>query len=219
MSRVILKYWRKIINKDLIEKKLWLRRECATMLSKDSVSEWLSEAVKKTFVWSVFKKLISYFRQIRIVRIIIAVIGYTVTLLGTGVAFVIFATVALFILPIVALFTIAIIFISVLQRKKVCRQMEENLHGKNVLVFLCDKKTDIANSFGKAIVLDHARKENCVVLIISPYLISPKGLESKESYISFRQEYENVYTVRKYVYFDLKRKILTKKCESTMFFV
>lgn len=95
--------------------------------------------------------------------------------------------------------------------------MAENLLGKNVLVFLCDRKTDIGNSFGKRIVIDFVKEKNCAVLIISPYLISPKGLNKNDAYISFRQECDNVYTVRKYVYFDLKRKILTKKCENTVF--
>ena len=189
------------------------------MLSKNSVSEWISETVKKTLVWSVFDRLLSYFHQIRIVRLIFSVISYTVTILGTGVAFVIFATLVLFVLPFIALCAIAIVFISVLQRKKVCRQMSSLLSEKNVLVFLCDRNSDISQSaFGQKVVLDHAKDENCVSVIVSPYLISHKGLIRSDAYISFREEKENVFTVRKYVYFDLKRKVLEKKCANTIFF-
>ena len=209
----------KIINKDIIKKKLYSRSEYANAMSEDSFSKWLHHTVTSTAVWSFSDRILRYFRKFRLIRLVFTAISYIFTFLGTGVAFIAFSAILLFVLPILALFGIAIVFASVLERKKICAEMEQILENKSVIVFFSERDNEnLSCAFQKKMILEHASENGCVSILVSPYFISPKGLFKKSFYISVREEGDRIFTVRKYVFFALKNKILKSKCASTVFF-
>ena len=97
--------------------------------------------------------------------------------------------------------------------------MSSLLDKKRIFVFL-PIRTDRfeESSFFAGNCLDIASRKNCAVLIVSPYYISKKGIGENNFFFSVREESKNVYIVRKYAFFYLRKRILDRSQEQTVYF-
>ena len=97
--------------------------------------------------------------------------------------------------------------------------MSVALDSKNVFIFLPTRADRFGESkFFKWNCLDFAKKKDCAVLIVSPYYIAKKGLTNEKFFFSVREEAKNVYTVRKYAFFHLRKRILDRSVSKTVYF-
>ena len=82
--------------------------------------------------------------------------------------------------------------------------MRTILEGREVYVLFLTKHE---NPFLAQNAKSLAMQENCTVLIVSPYWISGRGLFAARFFCTVRKETENIYLVRRYYLFMLKRKV------------
>ncbi len=54
-------------------------------------------------------------------------------------------------------------------------------------------------------------KEGNAAVLISPYWISPRGLRGKEFYFTIRMEEQNLYLIRRYYFFSLRKSVLREE--------
>ena len=97
--------------------------------------------------------------------------------------------------------------------------MSDKLAAKNLFVFFPARGDRFEESrFFKGNCLDLASKKDCAVLIVSPYYIFKKGLGGKKFFFSVREEAKNVYIVRRYAFFYLRKRLIDTADKQAVYF-
>ena len=195
------------------------RAENANAFLAGSFTAWIGHIFKSATPVKIFKRIYRYFRRITLIRTVIAVSSYILTFLGTGVAFLIVTALFLVIMPLLALVCFALVFASLFDRKKLYERMTKALNGKNVFVFIPSRSDGFDKSrFFRGNCLDLAKGKDRAVLIVSPYYIFKKVIGGKKLFFSVREESKNVYIVRRYAFFYLRKHLLDRSDGQTVYF-
>ena len=154
-----------------------------------------------------WKRLLAYVRKFRTVAFIFRVIGILITVLETG-ALVIFTTVIfLILLPILAALMLGILITARIDSRRANRTMKAALEGKKTYLFFLPRE---ASAFFFSNAQSLAAKGSAVILI-SPYWISAKGFQKGHFYFTVRQETKNIFLIRRYYFFSLRKRVLKEK--------
>lgn len=156
-------------------------------------------------IYTLWKSFLSYFRKIRMVSILIKVFSIVFGILQTGTLVILTTAVFLVVLPILTAFMLGILLTALLESRSSNKKMSAALDGKEIYVLFLSKQE---NSFLKSNAKSLASMKNRAVIIVSPYWISRKGLTAGHFFSTVRKEYENVYLVRRYYFFKLKKQVL-----------
>ncbi len=196
-----------------------MRRENADASENGSYFAWLKGSLKAAVFTSFFQKALKYFRRFRLIRTLFTVFSYIFTFLGTGVALIIVSVIFLVIMPILAVFGFAAVFISVFKRKKVCAFMKHELSGKEVFIFFPPRDPKYYKCpFFVGNCQDMVKSENSAVIVVTPYFMAAKGINSHRAFLTVRKESDNIYTARKYIFFTLRKRVLEKNTKRTIYF-
>ena len=155
--------------------------------------------------WQSFLSLLRRFRTLAFIWRILTVIF---TVLETGVLVLLTTAIFLVILPLAAALMLGILITALLESRRTNRQMKHLLAGKRVCVLFLSTKE---NRFLEQNAAMFSHRENTAVIVISPYLISPRGLRTGSFYCTVRPEAENIYLVRRYYYFSLRKHVFGDK--------
>ena len=91
------------------------------------------------------------------------------------------------------------------------RLMKEALLGKTVYVLFLHRSGEFSHGrFWRQNARSLAALPNSAVILVSPFLISPRGLSRVSFYRSFRREEHNIFTVRQRYFFLLKKTTLSE---------
>ena len=163
---------------------------------------WLS--AKESTLGRLFKRFIRFFRRLRVVRWVSNIL---LILLTAVLASAVFIT----IIPFLLLSSITALFAVILNARSANQKMRSQLYGKHIVVIVPhDHMTLRQDSFLSHCAKEMASKPNTAVLVVSPHLLSRKGLGGRGMYFTARREGNNLYLVRKSYYFLLRRKVLEK---------
>lgn len=196
-----------------------MRRENADATENGSYFAWLKSSLRATAFTSFFQKALKYFRRFRLIRTLFTVFSYIFTFLGTGVALIIISVIFLVIMPILAIFGFAAVFISVFKRNKVCAFMNQELKDKKVFVFFPPRDPKYYKCpFFVGNCQDMANAENSAVIVVTPYFMLSEGIFSRHAFLTVRKESDNIYTVRKYIFFTLRKRVLERNTKRTVYF-
>lgn len=158
--------------------------------------------------YALWKELLSYFRRFRLVAILIKAFTILLTVLETG-ALVIFSTLLfLVLLPLLTAWMLGILLTALIEARKSNRVMQKRLAGKKIYLLTLSKDE---NRFFYQNARALAKDEKSAVLVLSPYWISGKGIGSSRFYCTVRQDGKNLYLVRRYYFFMLKKRVLADK--------
>ena len=171
-----------------------------------SIFGYALSAFRRARLYAAWKTFLTRFRQIRMVAIILRILSAALTLLQTG-AFVLLATVLLLIvLPLLLAFLLGILLTALLQSGRSNRFLRARLEKKHVYVlFPSNLDTPFLHQNVRSLSADPTH----AVLLVSPYWISGKGLIQSSFFCTVREEWENVFLIRRYYFFKLKRQVLT----------
>ena len=96
-----------------------------------------------------------------------------------------------------------------LRARRMSRRLEESLAGQRIRVLIPSRgKALRTGSFFIRWAQSMGHEEGVTVLVISPYLLSPKGLGGKGFFLTARKEADGVYILRRHYYFALRRRVL-----------
>lgn len=179
-----------------------------TLLRHRFFLTYVFDILRHARVYLLWKELLSYFRKFRLVAILIRVFTFLITILETG-ALVVFSTLLfLVLLPLLGAWMLGILLTALIEARKSNRVMQERLQEKKVYLLSLSKEE---NPFFSQNARALARDEKSAVLVLSPYWISGKGIDGNRFYCTVREDGENVYLVRKYYFFTLKKRVLADK--------
>lgn len=183
----------------------------AIALAASSYLKYIFTRISRAALYSLFKKIMSGFRKFKLVSTMIRIISSILAILGTGAFFIFISGTVIFFIPIFILLCAAAYVAGMLFRKKAFKLLEAILCGKNILVFFppMGRAFQKSSCFQKTIELvsNETNIEN-FSLIVSPHLISSKGLGGKGYYPVMRMEKVNVCIIRRNAFFALRKKLL-----------
>ncbi len=146
---------------------------------------------------------LAYFRRFRMISYIIRVIGYLFALLQTGTLVLLTTALFFILLPLLLLSVGGMLLVAFLDMRKSGKKLKKIIGEKRVYVFFA------VGEFGASNAQALSREEDLICLSVSPYWVSPDGATSKRFYLNVRRESSNYFTVRRYFYFHIRKKILS----------
>ncbi|MBQ1229471.1 MAG: hypothetical protein IIX80_00410 [Clostridia bacterium] len=163
---------------------------------------WITSAP----LYAQWRRLLSYVRRFRTITFLLRTLGVLLTVLQTGALVLVGTLLFLVLLPSAAALMLGILLTALLESRRSNRYLRNHLDGRPVTVLFLSEE---ASPFAIANAKDLAARGN-TVLAVSPYLISAKGLHRRASFsCTLRQEFENVFLVRKYYFFSLQKQVLS----------
>ena len=149
----------------------------------------------------VITRLVLYLRRVQVVRMTATV------LLAAGAALLV-AILSAALLPFLFFGTGVLSILALLQSRRMNRKLRQALDGRRVRVFIPPRGGALnANSF----FIRNARAmadEGVAVIVVTPYLVSVRGLGGRGGFFTARREADGLYLVRRHYFFFLRRHVL-----------
>ena len=190
--------------------------ECrsASLVQETSYFGYLKKRLQTASLYSLWIRILTYFRRFRLISTVIKVVSYALTIVGTGAFFLAVTASTLILVPFVFIFFSFFLLSRLLTRKKKFESLARVLSGRTVYVFFPPPGYSFKEGvyFEKNVkILSQGSSGNNFVIIVSPYFISPKGIGGKKRpyYHVLRYESENVCIVRRSSFFALRRNLLS----------
>ena len=164
---------------------------------------------KQAPLYTYWKNLLDYIRRFRMIAILFRILTLLFSILQTGALVLLSTALFLILLPSALILTLVLLAAALVDSIRANRKMSIALKDKNVYILFLPREKCL---FLQANAKDLAARGNAVILI-SPYWISSNGFSKGRFYCTVRNEEKNLYLIRRYYFFSLRKKILQKeKC-------
>jgi hypothetical protein len=107
---------------------------------------------------------------------------------------------------------LAILITALLESRRIDRHLSRVIEGKGVYVLFMSEEP---SAFFAQNVASLAEKG--IVLIVSPHLILSRGIGQGRFYCTARLECKNVYLIRRYYFFHVKKKLLPLRSTAMLY--
>jgi len=187
----------------------------AELVSSNSYFSYLKDKLLTAPLYSEWKRILSYFRRVRLISTVIKVAAAILTVVGTGAFFIVVSGTLLVFIPFASLFLAFFYLAGITRRKKHFAKLEIMLRSRNIYVFFPPKGRPFENGscFSETVrIISNDTKKDNFVIIVSPYFLSPKGVEGSSAryYHVLRYDSSNVCIIRKNAFFALRKRVLSK---------
>lgn len=192
------------------------RAEYSILTENKNYIGFLINKIRRTRIFELWNKYMSYFRKLGVVPITIKAISYILVLVETSAALFLIATSFIVIIPLVTAIFASMIISAVVSYRTDNKRMSLAIDGKNIFVFFPRGKDELSGrSFWTSSLLDIASHKDSAVIIVSPFFLSISGLGGKHNrfYTNLRRERDNVFLVRRHYFFSLRKHVLTKNSD------
>ena len=164
----------------------------------------LRSEIKRARLYAIWQGALAYFRRLRLLTVIARLIALLFSALQLGTTVLLTTVFLLILLPLLAVAVIATLLTAAVTSRQSNRFMLKRLHQKQVYVLFLPKEPH-------AFFLQNARalaaQNGCAVILISPFFLSGKGLDDKRFYFTVCNGGEQLYLVRRYYFFSLRRHV------------
>lgn len=170
--------------------------------------------VTQNSIYVYARRVIDWFRRFRLVAFLIRIFTLFFTLLQTGAAILLSTLLFLVALPLLLSLLLGILLTAFLESGRSNRLLLEATRDKQVYVLFPTKEPNV---FFIANARSLATRENACVIVVSPYWISSRGLSKGYFYCTSRKEEKNIYLIRRYYFFSLRKNVLEKRETAFLF--
>lgn len=180
---------------------------------KSSFLRYLWESVMESALVQLLSMLIQYLRRMRAVQLIL-----TVLLALTAVVTV--AVVSAAALPFLLLGAALAAMLALLRSRRMNRILRGELASRRIRIMIPPRgKSFSKDSFFLRNARAMANESGVTVIVVTPYLVSNRGINRKGSFFTARKETSNLYLVRRHYFFILRRRVLdTLNCDITVIY-
>lgn len=162
------------------------------------------EVLSHAPVVSAWRSFLTYLRRFRTVAFVLRALTVLFAVLETGALVVLSTAIFLVLLPFAVALMLGILLTALLESRRSNRMMAHALEGKTVLVLFASSPISPYQR-GNA---QELAERGYAVIVISPFLISPRGIRESGFYCTVRTEAKNLYLVRRYYFFSLRKRVL-----------
>ncbi len=168
---------------------------------KGSFLTYLWDTITSSLPVRIISELWMYLRRLRVVSVIL-------TMLPVVGAVAVLTVLSAAALPFLLIGTATLALIGWMRSRRMNHIMSEKLAGKHIRVFIPPRAMPLDTRSFMARSARSMVDDDTAILIVSPYLISSRGVGGKGAYFTARAESEGVYIVRRHYYFILRRRVL-----------
>lgn len=183
-------------------------REGRLIMSSYSYPRYLLSTLRQSTAYRGWMRLLTYFRRFRLVSVIIRVATSLVTIIETSALLIVAATVFIVTLPLLLAASLITAVAVMISGRRCNRRLEPLLRDKQMFVFF-PTATPRRGGVLDATICQLSADPRNAIFAVSPHLISSELLGRREPYFIQCQVAENVYYVRKYYFFMLRRGVLS----------
>ena len=180
---------------------------------KRSFLRYLFDAVKESAVAQIITKFLRYLKRFQLMQTVIPI------LLAAGAVATVTLVSPLATMILAASIVIPTIFI-LLRFRHANRVLRRELNDRCIRVMIPSKKGAMEpHSFFIRNARSMAADPKVTVIVVTPYLLSKKGLGGRGLFFTARKEAETLYLVRPHYFFTFRRRVLDRlNTEVTMIF-
>ena len=183
-------------------------REGRLIMSCSGYPRYLLSMLRQSTAYRGWMRLLTYFRRFRLVSVIIRVATSLVTVIETSALLIVAATVFIVTLPLLLAASLITAVAVVISGSRCNRRLAPLMLDKQIFVFFPTSSPRCGGVLD-ATVRHLASDPANAVFAVSPHFISSELFGQQEPYFIQRQAAENVFYVRKYYFFMLRRGVLS----------
>lgn len=176
------------------------------LLSQKNVFSYLRASITGHALYERWLALLRVIRRARLVVLLLRIASFLLSVLETGALLIVSVLLLLVLLPFATALLPGFLLAAWIESKKSNRFLKKQIKEKRIyLLFLPTEGGDFLLANAKSL----ASRPNCAVLLISPYLLSRRGLDRKgRFYLSHRIEEKNLFLLRRWYFVSFRRHIL-----------
>ncbi len=192
------------------------RADSETMFSKKSYISFVWTHLMHSSFFDTYKRILNYVRKYALITTTLKIVSLLFVFVEAVLVIVISTSAFIATLLFTLLITQVLTMLSLLSSKKQTASNTARLMGKDVVIFFPPKERAFEDgSYFKYLVNDYASKDNCHVVVVTPYLFNSRGVFScKKPYHSARPDTDSILLVRKNYYFSLRKKVIDTTARS-----
>lgn len=175
------------------------------MTSEKWLLKYLWQSIRQNSLWMLLQRWLEWFRRFRLVSLIIRIGSLLWGILQTGATVLLSTLLLLVALPLLLSWLLGILLTALLETKRSNRRLWALTEGKTVYVLFLPRTE---SAFFAANARDLSRRKDSVVIAVSPYWLSSRGLRRGYFYCTLRKEEDALYLVRPFYFFPLTRRVL-----------
>ena len=173
--------------------------------------------VRQSPIYMIWERFIRYFRRFRIITTAFRVIPWLLLLISTHTLLYALVAMVVVLIPLLAAGLFSVFAAAIVRYKRVNVNMTRTLADKTVYVLFPERRGEFSHGqFWRGNALDLAEDKSTAVILVSPYLLSPKGMRKGEFYFNLRQEAKNIFIVRRHYFFSLSKHVLENRVKRTI---
>ena len=166
---------------------------------------WL--LIRGSTLYAHWTGFLTYLRRFRTVTLTLRIISFVFAILETGALVILSTVVFVILLPLALALLIGILVAVLIEGRRTNRMLGRVSEGKRVCILFLHGKEE-------TFFLWNARdlsERGYIVLVLSPYFISRKGLGNRRFYCTASEVCDRVFLIRRYYFFSLRRRVLSQR--------
>lgn len=179
---------------------------------------FLFDTVTSTRGFELWDGVVGVFRRFRLISTTLRIAAVIISAIETGAAFILAAGIALALSPAILLFLTAVTLDSAISGLGAVKEIRR-IAADGAVTFVFPPRGALGRDrapggYGSLAL-------SGTVIIVSPYLISARGDGGRGGYSSLRRERENVYIIRRRMYFVIRRRLgsIFRKKDTTLIYL
>lgn len=179
---------------------------------------FLFDTVMSTRGFELWDGVVGVFRRFRLISTTLRIAAVIISAIETGAAFILAAGIALALSPAILLFLTAVTLDSAISGLGAVKEIRR-IAADGAVTFVFPPRGALGRDrapggYGSLAL-------SGTVIIVSPYLISARGDGGRGGYSSLRRERENVYIIRRRMYFVIRRRLgsIFRKKDTTLIYL
>lgn len=179
---------------------------------------FLFDTVTSTRGFELWDGVVGVFRRFRLISTTLRIAAVIISAIETGAAFILAAGIVLALSPAILLFLTAVTLDSAISGLGAVKEIRQ-IAADGAVTFVFPPRGALGRDrapggYGSLAL-------SGTVIIVSPYLISARGDGGRGGYSSLRRERENVYIIRRRMYFVIRRRLgsIFRKKDTTLIYL
>lgn len=173
-----------------------------------SYFSFLYRAFRHSFLFRLYKRIFTFLRRFRFLTYTLALVSYLLIILEASAALVLSTSFFLFAIPLSFLATQGFVLLTRTARRKANEQNAVLFRGKRLAVFFPPRRGLSKSRYFVGLVKDFAADEHTVAIVVSPYILSGRGMDRKRGFFLIqRTDGARILLVRRPYYFSMKKHL------------
>lgn len=178
------------------------------LMNSGSYFSYLTGFIRSSSPYRIWNRVLRYSRRFRLLSGALRMSARVVAIIETSAVLLLFASVAIVLVPVLLVLALIGIFAAMFENKKTQRQLTDAISRNILYVFFPVRRSQIReDSFFLSGLRELSRRENCTVLAVSPSVFSYGGAP----FLSSKKLDDNLYLIRRHFFFRLRKSFKSRR--------